>query len=528
MLSPDELAVLPERMLAIYRELEASIIRDVIRRIASSGAMTESALHQMRTLQGIGIPVEEIEAAIKRALELSDQELDELYQEAFERTMKLEESLRESIGVQKLSKNKVAERMAYINAMKKQTAGTFKNITSSLGFSTASGGKVVFKPIAKFYQDTLDLAHVQVASGAFDHNTAIQQAVKRMANSGLRTVDYASGWVNSVDVAVRRATMTGLSQVTAYIVQQTAKDLGTDLVEVSAHMGARPDHAVWQGKVYSMSGNSSQYPDLASATGYGTGPGLMGWNCRHSMYPFVEGVSKRAYTDAELKNIDPPPFAYEGRTYTAYEATQMQRKLEASMRKSKREMVAYDAAGLEDDFSSSAIKLRRQREYYEDFSRKAGLKTHYERAQSVGYGKSVARKAAKAGKTPEKLVEFRKKYAAANNNDLLPNFEKSVIPDEKISGYALNMNHPKGRDKAIVFKNILGYTVDNKSELVEEIRHGLATFKATERMKTQYGTPFEVRMMIKGANGNYAKVKTGWMIDVGSEIPRLTSVYIYD
>lgn len=79
--------------------------------------------------------------------------------------------------------------------------------------------------------------------------------------------------------------------------------MGCDLVEVTAHAGARPEHAEWQGKVYSRSGKSKKYPDLVEVTGYGTGPGLGGWNCRHSMFPFYENISTRTYNNEELEEL---------------------------------------------------------------------------------------------------------------------------------------------------------------------------------------------------------------------------------
>ena len=187
--------------------------------------------------------------------------------------------------------------------------------------------------------------------------------------------------------------MTGVSQMAGKISEVNASALQTDFYEVTAHQGARPEHALWQGRVYKMHGSAEGYPNLIGATGYGTGEGLMGWNCRHGMFPFLPGISTRAYTEEELDEIDPPPFVYEGRTYNAYDATQMQRKLETAMRKTKRELEAYDAAELKDDFTAASIKLRRQKEYYKDFSGKAGLPLQNERIQVLGYGKSISSKA---------------------------------------------------------------------------------------------------------------------------------------
>ncbi len=189
-------------------------------------------------------------------------------------------------------------------------------------------GTISFKPIAKAYQDALDLAQMQVSTGVFDYGTAIRRAVRSLAESGLRFVDYETGRVNHADVAVRRAALTGVSQMTGKISEHNAAELETDIVEVTAHAGARPDHAKWQGGWYSLSGKFKKYPSMVEVTGYSTSAGLKGWNCRHDFYPVLEGISVPAYTEEELKNIDPTPVEYKGETLTYYECAQKQRKME--------------------------------------------------------------------------------------------------------------------------------------------------------------------------------------------------------
>ncbi len=268
-----------------------------------------------------------------------------------------------------------------------------------MGFSLPSpNGKVTFKPIAKAYQDALDLAQMQVSTGVFDYNTAVRNAVKSLTTSGLRFVDYASGHVNHADVAVRRAVMTGVSQMSGKISEHNAAELETDLVEVTAYAGARPDHAEWQGRWYSLSGKSKKYPSLVEVTGYGTGAGLKGWNCRHDFYPVLEGISVPAYTEEELKNIDPPPVEYKGETLTYYECTQKQRKMETAIRKTKREIIGAKGSGDEEMFTVKSVLLRRQREEYRAFSQKANLLTQNERSQVYGFDRSMASKSSWAAR----------------------------------------------------------------------------------------------------------------------------------
>ena len=173
--------------------------------------------------------------------------------------------------------------------------------------------------------------------------------------------------------------------------------LETDLVEVSAHTGARntgtgpENHESWQGKIYRWSKkpkqSSGRYPDFIASTGYGTGPGLGGWNCRHHFYPFVEGVMEPTYSSSDLnamkgKNRE---ISFEGRQYDGYTATQKQRQIERTVRKLKREQTAYKAAGLEEDYQAVTARIRRLNKEYKEFSKAAGLPEQTER-MSVRYG----------------------------------------------------------------------------------------------------------------------------------------------
>lgn len=224
--------------------------------------------------------------------------------------------------------------------------------------------------------------------------------------------------------------------------------LDTDYVEVTAHMGARPEHAEWQGKVYKLNGSEPGYPNLAAATGYGTGPGLKGWNCRHDFYPFFPGIDERAYTDEDLRNIDPPPFEYDGKTYTAYEASQRQRQMETAMRRTKRRIMAADGAGLTDDFTVESIKLRRQREMYREFSHKAHLPTQEDRMQVLGFGHSMSSKAVWAERNSSFVIPRGLGAKTKNHEVLLPNGEYVNFTE---GTYVTNIKviAGKGRDRQI-------------------------------------------------------------------------------
>lgn len=407
-ITPNYLASAPDPIVKIFVDLEEYILKDICRRFKLSGEATESAIAQMKILQERGADLEDIEKYIKKALNLSDKEMNDIFDRAVERNRKYYDHLIEKSDIVSVD-SKGLDRE--IEAIRNQTHDDFYNLTQSMGFAIKTGAGTEFLPIASTYQKVLDDATSQVVSGGMDYNTAIKTAVKRLTDSGLQVVDYASGWHNRADVAARRAIMTGVSQLSAKYAEQTAAALGTDLREVTAHSGARDtgtgwqNHKSWQGKVYSVSGNHPKYPSIYEVCGWGNVDGLEGANCRHHHFPFVEGISTRAYTDDQLANIDPPPFEYQGRTYTAYEATQKQRQIETSMRKYKRDVIGYESAGLAEEAQEASIRLQRLSKEYRKFSKAAGLRTQPERAQVQAFGAKESGQSRSLTKSQGKILQ---------------------------------------------------------------------------------------------------------------------------
>lgn len=389
-LTPKQLQNIPENIVQLYRDLEEFIIDDIARRIAKTGQLTETAKWQLERAKDLSM--DNIEKEILKTLELSNKEVEETLKQSALTSIQAENKIyEEAVKKQiKIKGNSNLEKL--LEAAIKQTKGELKNISQSLGFAQIINGKIVYKDIAKFYQDSVDLAIMQVNSGVLNSNEAIKQAVKKLADSGLRTVDYENGWSNRVDVAVRRAVVTGSNQMCHKMTELTMKELECEFVETTAHAGARPDHQEWQGQVFCYKGKSDKYPDFVSSTGYGTGEGLAGYNCRHSFSPFFPGISKRAYSEEHLNNIDPEPFEYDGKTYTYYEALQHQRKLETNIRQKKRELIGYNAAGLKDDFNNSSILLNRLKSEYKSFSNAGDLAVRNDLMQVYKYGQSISQK----------------------------------------------------------------------------------------------------------------------------------------
>lgn len=445
-ITPDYLASAPNPIVKLYADLERTILEDICRRFRVSGEATESAVAQIKLLQERGISLGEIEKVIKKTLNLSTKELNDIIERAVERNKKYYDDLITKADIVNAEFKGLDSETAAIRA---QTRDELVNITQSLGFAVRVGREVEFMPIAKTYQKVLDDAAMEVSTGAIDYNTAIRNAVKRLTDSGLQTVDYASGWHNRIDVAARRAIMTGVSQLSSQYAEQAAAVLETDYREITAHAGARDtgtgwqNHKSWQGKVYSIRAGD-KYPSIYSVCGWGEVDGLEGANCRHHHFPFVDGVSERTYTDEQLKNIDPPPFEYQGKTYTAYEATQKQRQIEAAMRKCKREIIGYEAAGQTDAQTDSSVRLRRLSNEYKAFSKAANLRTQPERARVAGFDTDEA---AKAGSiTAKKFKEVLEK-AEKSDKIVLSEDMEYIIAEKPFS--AIQPLRRKLSDRAV-------------------------------------------------------------------------------
>lgn len=384
MFKPNEIEAMPLELERQFKELESRIMQDIVRRLRINSEVTRSADWQLYRLQELGKSQAEVREYIKDALHLSDAELDRLYSDAIESGYVREEKLYNALGIKQLTFAENAPLRQLIAAVKEQTADALKNITQSLGFAIRQpDGKLKFNALADYYQKTLDGAVLDITSGTFDYNTVLKRVVREMTNSGLRTVDYASGYSNRIPVAARRAVMTGIGQVTAKINEQTAEELGINSYEVTRHTGARPSHQVWQGRVYTRA-------ELETVCGLGTGPGLCGWNCYHDYYPFVPGVSERTYTDEELDRLNEEentPVEFGGKTYTKYEALQKQRRLETTMRAQRQEIkLLSDGGANEDDIIAARCRYRVTSGEYTRFSKAMGLPQQRERVTADGLG----------------------------------------------------------------------------------------------------------------------------------------------
>lgn len=380
--SPELLDALPEELAELYRALEDTLLDEICSRLKLADQFNEVTVQDIRALRSHGIDLKDIEKAIRKTSGISEKKLQELLDDVVERNQKYYTDL---IDLTHITQPETLVSIEDTWAIYEQTKQTMRNLTRSMGFLVDAGRTML--PPAKAYQWCCDSAVMQIQSGAISYNQAIKSAVQQLVQSGLKVVGYESGVHRQIDSAVRTAVMTGVNQICAKYTEQSAEWLETPYFEVSAHAGARDkpgrspwsSHKDWQGKVYSIRAGDI-YPNIYEVCGLGAVDGLEGANCRHRRNVWVDGVSERTYTDKQLEHIDDGlGCTFEGKTYTAYEATQMQRRVERTIRKLKSEKAAYKAAGLTEDAMALNTRLHRLSTKYKAFSAAAGLPEQPER-----------------------------------------------------------------------------------------------------------------------------------------------------
>lgn len=410
----------PQPIVSLFNDLEQTIMLDIIRQLQSNNKeITRSADWQINRLYELGKSKEEIKSYIKNTLNLSDEQIDKVFSNVISSGYARDKSLYDAVGKSFIPYEDNLPLQQLVNSMITQTKGELKNITGSLGFALRepNSTKLTYTPLTDYYQSTLDKAITQIATGAFDYNTVLRNTVKEMTNSGLRYIDYDSGYSSRVSVAVRRAVLTGYNQVVANINESNAEKLETNYFETTYHSGARPTHQPWQGRVYSKE-------ELVSVCGLGTVTGLCGANCYHNYYPFIKGVSERTYTDEELDRMnqeDNEKREFRGKSYTKYEALQRQRKLETVMRAERQEIKLLTEGGAdENDIMSANARYNKTSDEYARLSKAMNLPQQRQRVNidALGnIGTSLDKIKVKAVEKPsESGISSKLKFASTDNS----------------------------------------------------------------------------------------------------------------
>ena len=384
MLAPDYLDHAPDRLVLLWQEVEDDILRDVARRISKMDTMTSTANWQLWRYEQTEALRQDVVKKLARHTGKSEAEIRRLMQEAATRAMEAEDEIYYHYGKEPTPFAENETLQALLNAGYQQTAGTFHNLTATTA-NTVSGQ----------FEAALDRAHLKVSSGAFDYKSAVKSAVDSLADT-MKYVTYPTGHTDTLEVAARRAVLTGVNQTGAKLQVARADEMGVEFFETTAHGGARPSHAEWQGRQFHRGGAvdymGKHYPDFEAATGYGTGAGLCGWNCRHTFFAvFPELGDPPAWTRDQLEELNARNIEYNGKLYTRYEINQMQRARERNVRRWKKRYLAETAAGV--DTIDSAVRLKAARQSLAEFAKATGGRVDSARVSVPKFGRSEGSRA---------------------------------------------------------------------------------------------------------------------------------------
>lgn len=410
MLTPKYLSTFCSRYLGMVDVLNEQIVRDIARRMAKTGRVTDSAKWQIIQAQQSGKLLDDITKEVSKFTGYSEAEVSKMFKDAGIKAIQNDATPLLNAGIVSnisLSKNMVD----LLTANARKTSGEINNLT----LTTAAQSQ-------QLYIQSLNEALLKVQSGAFSYQEALKQAIRMAAQAG-GTVLYQSGHQMSLDTALRMALLTGVNQTAGTLTEMYAEDMGAEYYETTAHPGARPDHVVWQGQVFKIIGEAGGYRNFYESTGYGTVTGLCGANCRHSFHPFWPGISKPAYTQEMLGDYTAAKYKYGDRNLTEYECSQIQRRMERAIRGSKRILAGYDSAIIyatdeeteryfRQEFQAESVKLKQRERKLKDFCNETGRSVDQVRTQVyavkdqkgnvVNYGHSTSMKAVWANRKAKK------------------------------------------------------------------------------------------------------------------------------
>lgn len=384
MLPPSYLDQMPDAFVQLWQQVEDAILQDVARRIGKMDAVTPTANWQLWRYQQTEAVRNDVVKLLARYSGKSETAIRKLLLQAATEAMEREDAIYYHYDMEPPPFEENAALNNLLDAGARQTCGTWQNLTATTA-NTVTGA----------FERTLDAAWLKVSTGAFDYKTAVKQAVDSLADE-MPMVTYPSGHTDSIEVAARRAVLTGVNQTTGKLQVARMDEMGCEFVETTAHGGARPSHAEWQGRRFHRGGavdyKGRHYPDFEAATGYGTGAGLCGWNCRHTFFAvFPELGDPPQWTQEQLRELNARDIEWNGKKYTAYEISQMQRARERNVRRWKKRYLAEDAAGL--DTTDSAVRLKAARQSLKDFTQATGGRVDSARTSVPKFGRSEASRA---------------------------------------------------------------------------------------------------------------------------------------
>lgn len=415
MLTDEQLEIISAAIQPLFQYLEQEVITDVARRIKKTLTYTRTAELQAMSMLKLGYSPARIRKEAMKILKADPEYRKLVAKNTLEYKKEVRKKISEITREAYRAGNEIistAGNMSWIDDLRvwkkngidldddsflsqltgtftAQTAGELRNLTRSTGFKMVSG----FASVENAYQNILDKAVINICSGIFSQEKVLKDSIHDLASSGLRTIDFTSGYSMQLDTAARLAIRTGCHQLSGKMLDKNVLNSGQNLIYVSKHWGARntgeghANHEAWQGKVYYIKSGEDyseeakrigqdRIMDLWYATGYSVDGkhendplGLYGYNCRHLHFVWFLGASS-----LPKENPEPGPFIINGKEYDYYKMTQKLRSMERAVRALKREKEALKA--LDIDTTEIDAKIRTRTREYKGFCSACNLPTN--------------------------------------------------------------------------------------------------------------------------------------------------------
>ena len=390
----EKLELLLERFYNRYNKYNTKVLEKLGEAIKQFDGITPSQAHKIAQQLKYGADIDDLIAELSQLSGKSIKDIEEAFDLVARENVAFAEVYAKAKNMDFVDYKDNEQLKRLVKSIAGETNATFKNISraKAIGFVLKDkNGNSIFKDLKKTYNDLIDEAVFNVTTGTTDYQSAMRGVMKQLADSGVKIheekVGYKNGYNVRIDSAVRQNILTGIRQVNLEVQKQVGRDFGADGVEVSAHSPCAEDHLSINGRQYSKKEFEKINNSLERPVGE--------YNCRHFVFSIVLGINQPNYTDKQLKQMEEESRSiveYEGKKYTAYEATQVQRKLETAIRKEKDRQIIARASGDKDGVGIAQSNIGVLTRKYNDFSKNAGLDTYKNRLSVSGYRRvSVAK-----------------------------------------------------------------------------------------------------------------------------------------
>ena len=375
MLTEQDFIKIEKQAIGIYQNLELQIIEEIAIRIANYGYANTVVTNSLRIAQEMGFLYQDIVRLVAEYNNTTYENVNQIFYEAGEKTLSYDDKIYKEAGLNPVPLKQSESIKQMMNATIQRTAGNLQNLC----MTTATTGQTQFV-------NAINNAYMFTSTEVKSYTQAIIDEIKNISSQGA-VIQYPSGRKRSIESAIRTNVITAVNQNMGQLQETRANEVGWDLMEISAHSGARPSHMKWQGKIVSLSGQKG-YLSKADI-GYGEATGFKGINCRHSWYPYYKGTT-RTYSQKQLKEWEDEKVTYNGEKMTKYEAIQKQRYFERKIRQDKKDLKAQQKllTSTNNDLDIELVKSeireikatqKAHNEELNDFLDQTGLRKDYSR-----------------------------------------------------------------------------------------------------------------------------------------------------